>query len=276
MALLLGLAACGGDSDEAPGAGESDAAKAEDFRNAVDAICVDNAIRINQAAERYGLAQSFDEAGDYEAGRAESSDRQAAAAAVLEPPADLAADYQSFVANLEQYADISKQRAAYALAGQRADYEATGEQLGGLGNEQTDLAADLGLQACARELAPESDGALREVTVRVLTGAEPERSCAEDVTANFRAVNTGRGKNCVASLEALNEDGSEVEYLFSTGVDEVVASANVEIATVAGAKPRYVIYDFLWDEQAGTWRIDSAFAPGGPAPEPESETSAAS
>jgi hypothetical protein len=125
------------------------------------------------------------------------------------------------------------------------------------------------LQACARELFPESERALRDVTVRVLTGAELERSCVEDVTRNFQSVNTGRSRSCVASLETLNENGSEVEYLFSTGVDEVVASANVEIATVAGAKPKYVIYDFVWDERQTAWRMDSAFAPGGPAPAPE-------
>jgi hypothetical protein len=66
----------------------------------------------------------------------------------------------------------------------------------------------------------------------------------------------------------MSAPGSEVEYLFSTGIDEVIASANVEIATTAGAEPGYVIYDFVWDPGRTAWKIDSAFAPGGPAPDP--------
>jgi len=32
-----------------------------------------------------------------------------------------------------------------------------------------------------------------------------------------------------------------------------------------------VVYDFLWDDGREAWKIDAAYAPGGPAPAPDSD-----
>ncbi len=105
---------------------------------------------------------------------------------------------------------------------------------------------------------------MQRVVERVLLGQDPDGSCANDITEQFLETNlTGTRKGCEEVLRGLRSDGATVTFQRSvgvdgvTGVDKVVASANVTFSTERGKPGKSLVYDLIWDESR--WRIDSAF-----------------
>lgn len=258
------LAACGSDESgdgttSGPGAGAG--GDVEAFLAAVDATCVEHAVAVNELSERLGVPQGFKDAAAYDQARADAAAEQADAAVAIDPPPDLAAEYELLAASYQDYAAAYQENADLAKAGEEAAWEASTEARRELGNEQLELAEGLGLQACARMLSAVQETAVMEVTERVLTGSSPVRSCEEDITAAYQQLLGGR-RGCVRELFALREEGVAPEFLFFTGVDGVLASANVNYTSTADAAPKYLIYDFVWDEAGERWLMDSSFVAG--------------
>jgi hypothetical protein len=96
----------------------------------------------------------------------------------------------------------------------------------------------------------------------VLTGSGGDASCAGDVTARFIASNAGGSpEGCRRLLAGLRADGATVRVVAVTGVDRVLAGVTVDFATAAGRPEKRLVYDLIWDDAAGAWKIDSVYEP---------------
>lgn len=263
-AAALAVGGCGADEEPADDVPPRSAA---DYRTAADTACTAFA-RTNDELVRDGAPQTLDEQERLDTALAEAADTQAAAFAALSAPADLQADHEALVANHRENADAYRTAAQAAGDGDADGHREATQARNDVGTEQLRLSRELGLEACARVLPTVARGDVQTVTRRVLLGEAPDRSCDEDVTEAFLASNlSGTREACVEILEGLRADGATIDISSITGVDGVIASANVAFSTERGKEPRTLTYDLVWDKDASAWKLNSAFDPEARLPE---------
>lgn len=256
-AAVMAASACGGGDDDSADA--TPPRSAAEYRAAADAACAAFA-RTNDELVRAGTPQTLDEQERLDTALAEAADTQAETFAALAAPANLQSDHEALVANHRENADAYRRAAAAAGQNDADAHAAATEARAEVGNEQLRLSRALGLEACARVLPAAARGDVQAVTRRVLLGESPEQSCDGDVTEAFIASNlSGTREACIGILEGLRDDGATVDISSITGVDGVIASANVAFSTERGKTPRTLTYDLVWDEDASAWKINSAF-----------------
>lgn len=269
LSLATMLGACevtinAGDGDDGPApAPPSAPAGSRSFAERADAVCVDHARDVAAIGARLGLPQGLAQQATYDRERARASAQQLAALARIVPPADARAAYDELLANHRAYVRAYEAGAAAAAAGDQAAFERASRERLAIGTEQLRLAQSLQLRACSRTLPPAAVAEVRDLVARVLTGADPRRSCELEVTQAFIDSNIGGSlAACETELAALAQDGATVSFIGFSGVDDVIASARVRFSTQRGKAPKVLTYDLIHgDGRRGGWRIDSAYEP---------------
>lgn len=255
--LALAVSACGEEDEPADAVPPRSAA---DYRAAADAACVTFA-RENDRLVRGSTPENLTQQAALDTALARAADAQTRALDALAAPADLARTHDALVANHRENADAYRAAAGEAQAGDADGHAAATRRRAEIGNEQLRISRELGLQDCARVLPEDTRTRVEEVTRRVLLGTDPARSCDEDVTAAFLQSNlSGTRAACREVLRGLRDDGATVDVESITGVDRVIASANVRFSTEGGKPAKALTYDLVWED--GAWRLQSAFDPG--------------
>lgn len=163
----LAVGGCGRDGAEQPSGGEQDqgsAAAAEEFIAEADRICMqftrENA-QPDAFVEEFGEDPANPRAADFLRTDAENRAESLEMLAALEPPEDLQAPVEEYVAMTQEGIDLTEEMADAAEAGD-------GILLGELGQERTELyeerqavADEVGFEACGQPLPQSGSGSGR-------------------------------------------------------------------------------------------------------------------
>lgn len=275
-ALLLG--GCGDDATTPPpttGASSSTAtvpspgappADPTRFLGTVDAVCIQHARDVRDLTRELGAPEAFADRAPHDARRAQTVRDQADRLQALHPPPSLRERFLPFLDAATAYADAFEASARAAAAGDEAAWQPTVRAHLDRGGALIAAAVELGLRACSRRPSASVAAAVRSTTERVLLGRDPARSCARDVTRAFLRSNlSGSRRSCLEVLRGLTADGATVTFVEEagvrgvTGVDGVIASANVRFSTRRGRPAKRLVYDLVRED--GRWLLDSAFEP---------------
>lgn len=246
---------------------------------AADATCVDHARAVSAIHARLGSADQGPEMASYDDARAGEATRQVVRIRAVIPPPELDELHFSLIRAHADYADAYAVVAERSAAGDEAGRRTANRRRDEFGNGLLATARSLGLTACARMLPPAAEREVAAVARRVLTGTGGDASCDRDVTPRFIASNAGGAPaGCRQVLAALRTDGATVRVVAITGVDTVLAGVTVDFAAAAGRPAKRLVYDMIWDDAEGSWRIDSAYEPARARPDTQSrgETGGAS
>lgn len=266
LALATSSTACGGGDDEPAAGGAAPAATEARHRAALDGVCAAHARDVQRLSLELTVPQRFADQGPYDRGRADALRTQADGLAALEPPASLRPEHETLVGAARAYAEAYGETARLAEGGDEAAWRASVPGHQRQGAALLDAAAELDLRACARRPSPAVAADVRAVVERVLLGGDPDGSCTRDVTPAFLASNlSGTRERCRQALAGLRGDGATLEFVEAvgvdgiTGVDGVIASANVLFTGSRERPARRFVYDLVFTD--GRWRLDSAFEP---------------
>lgn len=249
----LAVAACGGDDG------------GEDFTAQADAVCTESAERINALFTKEGAPTSAEEAAALGAKLVGSRQQEIDELEALEPPEDLEAGYQDFVAaRKEVLAGEESRQAADEQADRRAS-ELAAAQVDEAFAAADEAAEGIGLEACAGILPPEEEDDIRAVAEQFFEAAtreEFEVACRQATDAYIEQL---------GGIEACHEPGEPR----TIEISEVggVAGVSAEVLFVPTGGPsdgQNLRADFVY--QGGEWKVDAlarvpppaeAKAPGG-------------
>lgn len=168
------------------------------------------------------------------------------------PPEGMGAEpYDAFVAARELAADAQQDLLAALEQGDGAALAAAGSRYDELAGQARELAAELGLGACARQLSREERGQVREAIELTATSEDARLVCEEIATAGFVELFGGR-EACVAAQHQAPRAG-RVEVLTLGGVDGTEAEASIRLA--AGDYSRPLRFRVALFHQEGRWRV---------------------
>jgi hypothetical protein len=242
---LLLLAACG-DDDEGSGS--------EDFLAEADAACIDGGKRINELYAEEGIPQSFDEDVDLLGKRLPLSEQGVEEASALEPPDDLADEYDEYLAERETFVDLLRQQLEAGEAGNEAQYQSFGPQLDESSDAIDQSAEEVGLEACAQILPEDQVEDVRAVIDDTATTGDPAH-CTEDYTENYVEGNGGLERCETGENDPANQAES-VEISDVKGLEDVYATASV-VPTGGPGDGQELIVELVFEEDR--WKIDAIF-----------------
>ncbi|MCK9247631.1 MAG: hypothetical protein M0P31_01440 [Solirubrobacteraceae bacterium] len=250
----------------APGPAPTRSGPSSRFLAEVDVVCVRHARDVRTLTRQLGTPSTFADRAPVDARRAQAVRAQADRLRALRPPPELRDRFAAFVGAATAYADAFEASARASAAGDETAWRPTVRAHLDRGDALLASAAELGLGPCSRRPSASMAAAVRATTERVLLGRDPERSCTGDVTSAFLRSNlSGSRRSCLQVLRGLRADGATVTFVETagvrgiTGVDTVIASANVRFATTRDRPAKDLVYDLVWED--GRWRLDSAFEP---------------
>jgi hypothetical protein len=249
----IAIAACGDDDD---GSGESDSTG---FLADADAVCVETARELADLA----LARE-----------APPSDEQTTVAAIqenvpvleqaltdleaLEPPPDVSADYDEFLAARRQGIDVRQEAVDASEQRDSKGFEAAAAEIGPAIEQAEQVGEQIGFEACGNVL-PEDD-------VAAVEAAEEEASAVDDpaVFCEFflpqglqQFYGTDDPQKCIDDPKSAESVQVEVQEV--SGVDHVTAFAVVEFPELKGGG-RGPFEDTLYYVD-GEWRLYSSATP---------------
>jgi len=231
-ALALGVTVGCGGSD----GGDGDAATA-DFVTAADAICVtaaerDVAIQADQAAGDPASTAAF--LADLQASREQVADELAA----LDVPEEIAARRDELVASRREAAAAIAAGVRAAEAEDLDGFESARARVRTINDDGDAVAADLGLEACARRLpAAEREEIAALIALTVETDAAREL-CAQRATDRFIADRFESVQACVAA-QSRRAAADTAEITDLSGTSEVFATAFVDLRGAGGQGGEY-------------------------------------
>lgn len=205
----LAFAACGGDDDSG-----------DDFLAQVDAVCTDSAERAT-AALAEGAPTNAEEAAAVDANFVDSRQQEIDALEALEPPEDVAAGYEDFVAARSEILVGEESRQAANEQGDQQAVEDAGAYINEAFVAADDAAAAIGLEACVGILPAEEEDAVRAVAEQFFTAETAEAlevACQQATDAYIESI---------GGLEVCHEPGEPrtIEISDVSGVSGVSAEA---------------------------------------------------
>lgn len=250
VAPVLVLAACGDDDDRSAN---------EEFIAEADAGCVETSRESNELYAKEGLPASFEEDVELLEKRLPISEEGVERASTVEPPEELADDYDEYLAERETFIDLLRQQLQVGQAGDEAAYIEFRGRLEDSSDVIDEAGRWVGLGACAQVLPEEQAEDVRAVIEDTATTGDPAH-CTEDYTENY--VEAGGGLEQCKSGESEAENQAEsVEISDVKGVDEVYAIATA-MPTGGSADGQELLVELVFED--GRWKID-AITPLSPA-----------
>lgn len=248
LAVALGLlAACGGEQDAADGSGGEQAS----FVEQADAICVDASERFVEVTRE--PVTSPEEGAELDEETIELREEATERLAELDPPADLEADYNAFLAADRELTDLNRQLAEAFADGDRQEANRLLGELNRTEDEVESGAADMGLTACAGELPEEELVEVGSTAREFFTSTDPA-ICRELVTDKFVEEVYGNVEDCEREI-GRREPPDEVTTSDASGAGP---AASVEAQLPGGE----TVDVFLVQEDDG-WKVDVANPAGG-------------
>lgn len=148
--LAVLIAGCGGDDERASNPASGEAVSRQELISEADGACRDYeesllGIReaIVSAKTKQEIAEASEQLADEAASRAERI-------AELEPPAELAAEWDRFLMTTDEQAKLLDLSATASAANDGAGVDYYNEKLGQVGQHQSQIAKDLGLKVCGQ------------------------------------------------------------------------------------------------------------------------------
>lgn len=238
----VALAACGGDG----GASE------DDFVAEVDAICADTAHRVSDLYAAEGAPDSNAELESFSKKRVPISERAQEQAKAIEPPEELAGEYDTYLAARQKIVDLVLEQGKAAAAGDgRRAIEIDGE-LSAANEAAIAPAGELGLVTCAGRLPAEQEEEVATVLERVQLTSDPAQ-CSEDYTDNI--VEGAGGLSACEQAERRGDPGQpdSIEITSIEGTDHLTASAKT---TASGGKFDGRVTEISLVYEDGRWKVD--------------------
>ena len=242
VAPVLVLAACGDDDG-----GDS----TDDFIAEADAGCVEGAKEINELYAQEGIPQTFEEDVDLLSKRLPISEQGVEDASALEPPEEVADEYDEYLAQRETFVDLLRQQLQAGEAGNEAEYQGFGPQLQEAGDAIDEAGEEVGLEACA-QILPEDQ--VEEVTAVLEEGIKSDpANCTERYSESFLET-IGGLEACREAESDSSNDPDSVEISNVKGVDEVYATAEaVPSGGPNDGKTLFIELVFVDD----SWKVDT-------------------
>jgi hypothetical protein len=237
---VLALAACGGDDEGT-----------DDFSADVDAVCTESAERINALFTEEGAPTNAEEAAALDAKFVDSRQQEIDELEALEPPEDVAAGYQDFVAARKAVLAGQQNQQVADEQGDQGARELADASIENAFAEADKAAEGIGLEACAGILPAEEEDEVRAVAEQFFEAATAEEfkvPCNEQATDAY-IESLGGLKQCLEPGEPRTIEISDVG-----GVSGV--SAEVYFVPTGGpADGQSLLANFVY--QDGAWKVDA-------------------
>lgn len=224
LVSVVVLAACGGDDDDGDGGG--------DFVAEANDACADR-VRANvEGSLEVGVSttekQSIE---NLKQNQIPAREEFVERLKQLEPPAADRARFEKYVAGSEALLAAQREAVRAFDAGDRKAFEAAGEKVSPIGDQNEALAKKLGLDDCAQKL-PADDAKAAEAVVREFeTTSVPRTSCKTLVTPQYAETQWPKGFEQCARFqrETKPEDlADDIKVSNVEGVDDIVATIDFE------------------------------------------------
>lgn len=249
LGLVLVAAACGGGDEESA---------SDDFVAQADEICTNSQRELVGVVEDLGPLESPEDEAERVSALNPIREQTLADLQALEPPEELSADYEEYVALREER--LANDKKVEELL-QKGDVEAVGK-ISARNDEVTKdaeaKAEEIGFSACAQVLPAEAEAQVKE-TIDMLEISDDPALCTETMTASGVEVLFGSLEKCEKTQEELkpSELADSVDYEEIKGVEGVTANV---IATVEGGAldGQRSSYQLLFED--GTYKVSEVFA----------------
>jgi hypothetical protein len=244
-ATMMLMAACGGDDD-----GDS----TEDFAAEADALCIETAEEVTALFNEEGIPQSFEEDVALLAKRLPIGEELLAEASDLDPPEDIADEYEAYLAELEENVALRNDALDAGEAGDESSYQSYLPRFEAQGDAIDAAAEASGLEACAGILPEDQVADVEAVIQDTATTGDPAH-CTEDYTANF-VESQGGPEACEQGERDPANQADSVAVTEVKGVDEVTARAEVTI-TGGPLDGDDAFVELIFED--GRWKVDALF-----------------
>jgi len=257
LALVGGLAACGGDDDEAGETG------GDDFASQAEAICIEGAEAAREVNLEFGYATKSDDL--IEATETLLDARQAALTdfEALEPPEELADAYDEYIAAREDVVATTEERLAALEDGDTAAVEASDGAFEEAVDSMEAAGADLELEACAGILPDDDAEAVEEVLLEYSTTTDAAVICEPGGISAEAFVEGGFGgvEPCLDQQHKLASEPDtlpeDIDVTKVSGIDDIAATIEYEeVGGAAEGEPLSAQLVYL----DGEWKLFSVFA----------------
>lgn len=239
IAVAIAIGACGGDENEASGDGADPSAE---FTARADGLCTESqrervtlAAEFQLAPEGASEEEVFAAEAEREAALLEVREDLGAELAALEPPDELGAEWDEYLALLDEARTVNAEAVAAVEAVDAKESGRLFDEVAALNAEAQAVAEGIGLEACAQVLPPEDVEEVEAVIELLEVTDDPARICAEAFTRAAIESQFGTTEDCEAAQEQLEpaDFADSVEFETDvTGVEGVYA--RVEATPVGG------------------------------------------
>jgi hypothetical protein len=253
-AALL-LAACGGGDGDEDGGGP---AGKDDFLASVNAVCIDRAKQINDQFNEQVNPTTAQEFAELLPRRVEIEEATVEELEGVEPPAELADAYKTYVTREHRVADGYQVALNAANQVDTPAFVDANKQLDQAELAAARSAADAGLGDCANHLPADETADLKVVIEDIWVRANPAH-CTEDYTSAL--VEELGGQDACEQGEVPKAEADSVEIGTISGNSRVTASADVVIhgGTHNGEENQQA-----FEYEDGRWKLDQVFVTKAP------------
>ena len=245
----MGIAACGGDSDEDSG---------DDFAAQADQICLEAQRETVEIARRLGPVTSDEDVIPRIEQFTPVREQAQADLEALEPSEDVAPAFDRLLALRREHLERSQQELKLRKSGDVAAAARLGAKSSRLQEQEDAAAEDAGLTACARIL-PDEDAEQAKETITVLETSDDPDLCTETMTAEGVEALFGGLEACEEAQQGLkpSELADSVDFEEISGLEGVSASV---VGTVNGGTldGDHAKYEMIYED--GTYKVNTVFA----------------
>jgi hypothetical protein len=244
IACLALLSACGG---------------GEDFASKADAVCTEQAIRVNGVLGDGGTPTSGPEAAAQAAKLVPIERDGVSGLRAIETPSDAAGAFKDFLGGRELALRLTERRERAAMHGAGVAYAAINERRDRVVNKADADARRAGLLACAERLSGSQVRAVEAAIIKAATSSDP-LLCSESFTANFVRSQFGGPGECRRRQKDSGSAAESVDIGGVRGIDGVYALA-VIVPRGGGSGGQRLQIGMLYED--GAYRADSLGPRGG-------------